>query len=49
MAAPMMVSVNSDALLNNGCTGRVKQELTEETEVCFSSPFSLFAPVKLFW
>jgi hypothetical protein len=48
MAAAMIVSVSPEAFSNNGCTGWVKQELTEETEVCFSSPFSLFAPVEFF-
>ena len=41
MAAPMMVSVNSDALLNDGCIW-----FKEVTEKSPSSPFSLFAPVE---
>src|SRR5882724_3690195 len=42
MAAPMTVSVNPDALLNDGCIW-FKQEVTEKFP---SSPFSLFAPVQ---
>jgi hypothetical protein len=42
MAAPMMVSVSAEALLNDGCIW-FEPEVTEKSP---SSPFSLFAPVE---